>query len=145
MLSLPKMILFLKGYFFLIGLDIICTLFFYGLMKHTLLVQSLYRAILRTHMRLPDQLRTVGDSYVKEEFKHHKQAGPEQTRQFLEEWLRYLECIHSQLEMKTESQHSSIPLLGDDIHDSVLHGAFTNVQRRQLLLLKNEIYRNDGN
>ena len=52
---------------------------------------SLYRGILRAHSRhLPEQMRELGDSYVRSEFRLHRTAtDQEHLRQFHEEWGRY--------------------------------------------------------
>ena len=52
---------------------------------------SLYRGILRAHARhLPEQMRELGDAYVRSEFRLHRTAtGQEHVRQFHEEWGRY--------------------------------------------------------
>ena len=52
---------------------------------------SLYRGILRAHARhLPEQMRELGDAYVRSEVRLHRTAtGQEHVRQFHEEWGRY--------------------------------------------------------
>ncbi|NXP45746.1 SDHF3 factor, partial [Heliornis fulica] len=47
---------------------------------------GLYRRILALHRALPAALRALGDSYVKEEFRKHKAAGPAEAQRFLREW-----------------------------------------------------------
>lgn len=58
----------------------------------------LYRAILKVHRRsLPPALRTLGDEYVRAEFRLHKKVEkPEALRNFFGEWERYLETIKTQ-------------------------------------------------
>jgi hypothetical protein len=54
----------------------------------------LYRSILKEHRnRLPPNMRTMGNSYVKNEFKLHKNAKPEQLVRFFEGWTKYLEDL----------------------------------------------------
>eukprot|EP00808_Paulinella_micropora_P021628 g1661.t1 len=54
----------------------------------------LYRGILRSHRaRLPADMRALGDRYVRQEFKAHKDAAPEHLRKFFPEWLAYLEAL----------------------------------------------------
>jgi len=55
----------------------------------------LYRAILRAHHRkLPQELRYLGDQYVKKEFKDHKKIdNPLHIVGFLTEWQDYLKQI----------------------------------------------------
>lgn len=59
---------------------------------------GLYRAILKVHRRsLPPSLRTLGDEYVRAEFRLHKKVEkPEALRNFFGEWERYLETIKTQ-------------------------------------------------
>ena len=55
---------------------------------------KLYRSLLRAHQRhLPVQMKELGDSYVKSEFKLHKTAKPEQAERFFTEWENYLQQI----------------------------------------------------
>ena len=59
----------------------------------------LYKRILRLHYGLPSQeMRIMGDSYVKDEFRRHKNATPEQALHFLKEWtVRYLFLIRQNM------------------------------------------------
>ena len=44
---------------------------------------SLYRAILKEHRnKLPSHMRMLGDDYVRNEFKQHKSAKPDQVSMF---------------------------------------------------------------
>ncbi|CUM63442.1 uncharacterized protein PRCAT00001017001 [Priceomyces carsonii] len=56
---------------------------------------QLYRAILRAHIhKLPAPLRSLGDQYVKAEFKAHKSAdNPLHIVGFLAQWQDYLRNI----------------------------------------------------
>lgn len=54
----------------------------------------LYRRILRAHRLLPVPQRVLGHSYVKSEFKQHKNVdNPAQVIGFLTQWQKYLEMI----------------------------------------------------
>ena len=54
----------------------------------------LYRRILRAHRNLPVSQRFLGDLYVKEEFKAHKNiSDPLQIVGFLTSWQEYLSMI----------------------------------------------------
>ncbi len=55
-------------------------------MSHPERVRFLYKVILRTHRALPPQLRAIGDSYVREEFKKHKKCEPQYVGPFMMEW-----------------------------------------------------------
>ena len=56
---------------------------------------KLYREILRAHWgKLPNELRYLGDQYVKAEFKAHKSTGnPLYIVGFLTQWQDYLKSI----------------------------------------------------
>lgn len=58
---------------------------------------SLYRSILRAHSNyLPPQMKQLGDSYVKNEFREHKDAtNPEQLGQFFTAWEAYLDQVRN--------------------------------------------------
>ena len=49
-------------------------------------VRKLYKTILKLHRGLPADLAYMGNMYVKDEFKRHKLATPEQTIIFMENW-----------------------------------------------------------
>jgi hypothetical protein len=55
---------------------------------------SLYRSLLRVHKKyLPVEMKELGDTYIKSEFRLHKSAKPEQADQFCKEWTEYREEI----------------------------------------------------
>ncbi|AMD19508.1 HCL643Cp [Eremothecium sinecaudum] len=55
---------------------------------------QLYRRVLRAHKNLPIQQRQLGDKYVKNEFKLHKNAeNPLHIVGFLASWQDYLHMI----------------------------------------------------
>jgi len=57
----------------------------------------LFRAILKEHRnKLPSHMRMLGDDYVRNEFKQHKTAKPEQLTMFFTAWDNYLELMHKQ-------------------------------------------------
>eukprot|EP00461_Guttulinopsis_vulgaris_P003475 UN03476 len=51
---------------------------------------KLYRSILRAHRYLPPDMRMVGDVYVQEEFRAHRNAKPQHLQPFYEQWIGYL-------------------------------------------------------
>jgi hypothetical protein len=54
----------------------------------------LYRNILQAHNKhLPKEMRQLGDSYVKAEFRLHKKSKPEFLDQFFSGWDQYLNAI----------------------------------------------------
>ncbi|KIP08023.1 hypothetical protein PHLGIDRAFT_104900 [Phlebiopsis gigantea 11061_1 CR5-6] len=54
----------------------------------------LYRNILRAHRRLPVDMRSLGDIYVKSEFRSHRRVdNPIHVIGFLSEWKLYLDQL----------------------------------------------------
>jgi len=54
----------------------------------------LYRRLLRVHRTLPDEMRFMGDTYVKSEFRlTRKTDNPLHIIGFLSQWKKYLEDI----------------------------------------------------
>ena len=49
-------------------------------------VRLLYKTILRLHRGMPLELQAIGDQYVKDEFKRHKDAEPAFVSEFMNEW-----------------------------------------------------------
>eukprot|EP00656_Telonema_subtile_P050208 TRINITY_DN644_c0_g1_i1.p2 TRINITY_DN644_c0_g1~~TRINITY_DN644_c0_g1_i1.p2 ORF type:complete len:118 (+),score=42.12 TRINITY_DN644_c0_g1_i1:180-533(+) len=59
---------------------------------------SLFRRILRLHrFKLPADMRHLGDSYVKEEFRLHRTAPPQQVSVFMSEWKQYAAQLEEQV------------------------------------------------
>ena len=54
--------------------------------QHRLTVLRLYKTILRLHQSLPNELRALGNQYVRDEFRRHKTAQPEFVTNFMVEW-----------------------------------------------------------
>lgn len=55
---------------------------------------SLYRSILRVHRdRLPYHMRILGNSYVRNEFKLHKDSSSRHLEPFFDEWEKYVEKV----------------------------------------------------
>ncbi len=55
-------------------------------LTHPQRVRYLYKMILRLHRSLPQDIRDVGDKYVREEFKKHKNADSAFIGPFMIEW-----------------------------------------------------------
>ncbi|KAN0092619.1 hypothetical protein V8E55_003403 [Tylopilus felleus] len=52
----------------------------------------LYRRLLRAHRRLPIEMRSLGDAYVKDEFRRHREVtNPVHVMGFLTQWKMYLD------------------------------------------------------
>lgn len=59
-------------------------------------VLTLYRGILRCHRRvLPHEMRQLGDAYVRDEFRKHKDAKPEFVPAFMAGWTEYLQELNA--------------------------------------------------
>ncbi|KAK9767440.1 hypothetical protein K7432_002796 [Basidiobolus ranarum] len=57
----------------------------------------LYRHILRVHRRLPEEFRYLGDNYVKDEFRRHKDvSNPTFLKGFVTQWHQYLYDLQAQ-------------------------------------------------
>ncbi len=53
---------------------------------HQQTVKRLYKIIFQLHKSLPVELRSIGNSYVRNEFKLHKNAPPDFVKTFMIEW-----------------------------------------------------------
>ncbi|KAJ8072026.1 hypothetical protein PM082_015584 [Marasmius tenuissimus] len=54
--------------------------------------KPLYRRLLRAHRYLPQEMRLLGDDYVKAEFRRHRQVtNPVHIIGFLSQWKMYLQ------------------------------------------------------
>jgi len=53
---------------------------------HVQRVRRLYKLILRLHRGLPAEMRSLGDDYVRVEFKRHKDAQQQFVPVFMQEW-----------------------------------------------------------
>eukprot|EP00162_Nutomonas_longa_P001675 comp12232_c0_seq1/m.15854 comp12232_c0_seq1/g.15854 ORF comp12232_c0_seq1/g.15854 comp12232_c0_seq1/m.15854 type:complete len:119 (+) comp12232_c0_seq1:11-367(+) len=87
----------------------------------------LFRDILRTHRaKLPGTLRSVGDKYVKQEFRLHWKAKPNHVERFLREWRGYLD------------QFSARNVPAADLDPNVV-ATMTPDQQKQLQRLKESV------
>ncbi|KAJ1354283.1 hypothetical protein KIN20_011166 [Parelaphostrongylus tenuis] len=93
----------------------------------------LYKRILRLHYGLPPQARMMGDVYVKDEFRRHKDAAPEHSAIFLNEWTDYYVTLAKQLSSKGIVKG----FIGKDLEPEMLD-EFAEEQLQQLLSLKKE-------
>lgn len=53
---------------------------------HLQRVRKLYKVILRLHRGLPQEMQSLGNKYVRDEFRRHKGANPSEANVFLREW-----------------------------------------------------------
>ncbi len=92
---------------------------------------GLYRGILRAHRsHLPDNMRHLGDAYVREEFRKHKAAKDKFLGPFFREWDKYLVSL--------TSQSALLGPAGADLPADAL-SALTDEQREQLARLRREV------
>ncbi|XP_034457143.1 succinate dehydrogenase assembly factor 3, mitochondrial [Hippoglossus hippoglossus] len=75
---------------------------------HVSKVRSLYKRILVLHRFLPIDLRALGDQYVKDEFRRHKGASPEEVKGFMVEWQQYKDTMQTQVLDSAGEQLSSV-------------------------------------
>eukprot|EP00891_Asterochloris_glomerata_P007367 jgi/Astpho2/7367/Aster-01958 len=98
---------------------------------------SVFRQVLRVHrQRLPPPMRSLGDSYMREELCRHQEGSttPEQWATFTQEWKRYV----SMLQGTTDTPSGS-----GDISSDIL-ASLTPEQKQQLARLKDEASRLGG-
>ena len=87
---------------------------------------ALYRQILRLHRHnLQSDLRFLGDSYVREEFRKHRKAESEFLPHFYKAWFQYAKQLNTGNVAGQELEHSKLKTLTED-------------QLRQLSMLKRE-------
>jgi hypothetical protein len=90
-------------------------------------VLRLYRDILKEHRKkLPSMMQELGDSYVRNEWKLHKQTTPASVKIFLREWENYLITLRAQKQV-----------VGANIKQEKLSN-LSEEQKRQLEKLKKE-------
>ncbi|KAF8071603.1 hypothetical protein FPV67DRAFT_883713 [Lyophyllum atratum] len=62
----------------------------------------LFRRLLRAHRVLPREMRSLGDEYVKAEFRRHKEVtNPVYIIGFLSQWKMYLDELPRDAQMKS--------------------------------------------
>ncbi|XP_072303192.1 succinate dehydrogenase assembly factor 3, mitochondrial [Eucyclogobius newberryi] len=94
---------------------------------HVSKVRVLYKRILVLHRFLPIHLRALGDQYVKDEFRRHKSAAPEEVTGFMTEWQKYKENLQSQI-LESRGQSLSSVHFGADLSEDHLK----NFQEEQI-------------
>ncbi|XP_070537121.1 succinate dehydrogenase assembly factor 3, mitochondrial-like [Ptychodera flava] len=65
--------------------------------SHASAVRALYKRVLSLHRGLPLDLRGIGDQYVKDEFRRHKNASKEEVQKFMKEWEVYANTLVLQM------------------------------------------------
>ncbi|XP_063777419.1 succinate dehydrogenase assembly factor 3, mitochondrial isoform X2 [Pseudophryne corroboree] len=81
---------------------LLCLVLFYWMgsllemSSHVSQVRSLYKKILFLHRTLPLHLKALGDQYVKDEFRKHKNVAPAEAKLFMKEWESYAGILWQQ-------------------------------------------------
>ncbi|XP_048367874.1 succinate dehydrogenase assembly factor 3, mitochondrial [Sphaerodactylus townsendi] len=104
--------------------------------QHVSRVRSLYRIILRLHRALPLELKTLGDQYVKDEFRRHKSVGSAEAQCFLQEWENYATMLGQQTNQNEDSSPNK-PRFGSHLPEEKLE-ALRDEQLGQLQELMQE-------
>ncbi|KAL0083672.1 hypothetical protein J3Q64DRAFT_1809955 [Phycomyces blakesleeanus] len=124
--------------------------------KILLAPMELYRQILRVHRCLPPAMRSLGDDYVKAEFRRHKDVdNPVHLIGFVSQWQEYLDTLKVQTApIKTESSAPSEDSLVRSFNvpkdgwgkkmDSELYEKMSDEQIGQLYELRNELKPGSG-
>lgn len=94
---------------------------------------GLYRRILRAHaLRLPADMRRLGDAYVREEFARHKAAPARFLGPFFAEWERYAAAAEA-----SDAAGSAAVVAGADLPADAAQ-ALSTEQRETLEKLRQE-------
>ena len=105
----------------------------------------LYRSILRAHKRyLPQEMKGLGDSYVKSEFNMFKKVTDEaQLKEFYSEWKQYLDQLMQTARRKESISAGSLESSSDSTFGKHLSAdvSLTDEQMGQLQKLKEETER----
>ncbi|KAK0180474.1 hypothetical protein PV327_006112 [Microctonus hyperodae] len=65
--------------------------------SHIQRVRILYKTILKLHRGLPAEMQSLGNNYVRDEFRRHKNCNSSQTDIFMNEWVQYTLSLAEQL------------------------------------------------
>ncbi|WFC98273.1 hypothetical protein MYAM1_000998 [Malassezia yamatoensis] len=97
----------------------------------------LYRALLRVHRTLPVEMRSLGDDYVKSEFRRHQKiSNPLHIVGFCSEWKMYLDALQADKLSSAETRGKSMdPNLLEKVSNQTLM-QFSDEQLYQLYELK---------
>ncbi|WFD37518.1 uncharacterized protein MJAP1_000462 [Malassezia japonica] len=96
----------------------------------------LYRALLRAHRSLMPEMRSLGDDYIKAEFRRHQKIdNPLQIVGFCSQWKMYLDALQADKQMPGGSRGQSLdPKLLDKFSDEQLY------QLYELKLATDEVF-----
>ncbi|XP_052864963.1 succinate dehydrogenase assembly factor 3, mitochondrial [Anopheles cruzii] len=105
-------------------------------MQHGRKVKLLYKSILRMHRGLPEALQDLGNKYVKEEFKRHKNCSVVESQLFINEWAEYALILAEQLGLRGKP----VGMIGANLSEKQLQ-FFRDEQLSQLYELLQEAKR----
>eukprot|EP00941_MAST-03F_sp_MAST-3F-sp1_P001233 g1233.t1 len=94
--------------------------------------RKLLRAILRAHRHLSPKQRELGDRYVKDEFRAHRNAKPEFIPVFISQWTEYLEMLKKQ---HAQRESGNLDHIGAHLSPDEVRG-LNDEQREQLRKLE---------
>ncbi|XP_072010451.1 succinate dehydrogenase assembly factor 3, mitochondrial isoform X1 [Engystomops pustulosus] len=87
--------------------------------SHVSQVRALYKKILLLHRTLPLHLRALGDQYVKDEFRRHKNIGQTESKVFMKEWEGYAAMLWEQAKQGVQQAQAQrafgVPLTEDKL------------------------------
>lgn len=55
-------------------------------LAHVQRVRKLYKTILKLHRGLPEEVQSLGNNYVRDEFRRHKNCNDAEANIFMNEW-----------------------------------------------------------
>ncbi|XP_030267091.1 succinate dehydrogenase assembly factor 3, mitochondrial [Sparus aurata] len=87
---------------------------------HVSRVRSMYKRILVLHRFLPIDLKALGDQYVKDEFRRHKTAAPEEVKSFMTEWENYKDTLQAQV-LESAGERLGTVKFGTDLVEGKLN------------------------
>ncbi|KAI7829202.1 hypothetical protein BX661DRAFT_101207 [Kickxella alabastrina] len=98
--------------------------------------KHLFRNILRTHRRLPQEMRFVGDQYVRAEFRSHRAVTDKRFLEpFFTQWTSYLDLLKEQTrDLSSERMEGSSTGIGKHL-DADLIERLDDDKAEQLLEL----------
>lgn len=100
----------------------------------------LYRSILRLHRGLPSDLRFLGDSYVKDEWRKHRNADVKFVGPFVRAWQDYRVELIGQCGAVLD-RNAGWNVVGKQLTEE-MRERLTESQLKQLSLLEREATRN---
>ncbi|XP_011297938.1 succinate dehydrogenase assembly factor 3, mitochondrial isoform X1 [Fopius arisanus] len=68
--------------------------------SHVQRVRKLYKTILKLHRGLPEAMQTLGNNYLRDEFRRHKTCGSTEANVFMHEWADYAIGLAEQLGLR---------------------------------------------